>query len=514
MAIASTRRSPSNDQPWGAVLLSTPTPEQVTVLRDALLAAQYNHATVAKRFERGDVPSPKHRNRARLLDQTSEPTANNTMIRWFTFGLNVPQPLAEATVGPAFIELAVDLGLLATEGEVCTPRSSLLPTENCWIASDLHQRLDSDAEFDHVLSINPAARFLRDFMLREPVERALDLCCGCGYHALEASLHAGEVIATDLNARATAFAAFNAAINGRTNISCRTGDLLEPVRGERFDQIVCNPPFVLAPDRRFVSLSNELELDEFCANVVRQVPEQLSDGGAFQMICEWVEIEDTPWQERLTSWFTGSACDGWVLHHYAKPPDSYAQMRLSESPLASESEDQGTYDAWIEHFRSHRVTAIHGGLIVVRRRGKGTAGGPWLRFEEFPDRPSGSFGDWVRGGLNRHTLLQATVGDDAKLRACRLKLAPGVILEQTATQQSQGWRMEQPKLQFGHAGKPEISTSPDVAQFVARFDGIRTAGALIDELTRRVAARRDVARAESLEVVRRFVERGFLLPVD
>ena len=74
--------------------------------------------------------------------------------------------------------------------------------------------------------------------------------------------------------------------------------------------------------------------------------------------------------------------------------------------------------------------------------------------------------------------------------------------------------MERPKLRLGEASKSHISASPQVAQFVASFDGIQTAGALIDELTHHVAARPDAVRAESLKVVRRFLERGFLLPVD
>ncbi|NRD08293.1 hypothetical protein HRF29_04940 [Rathayibacter agropyri] len=36
-------------------------------------------------------------------------------------------------------------------------------------------------------------------------------------------------------------------MNGIENIEFRLGSLYEPVAGERFDQIVTNPPFVITP---------------------------------------------------------------------------------------------------------------------------------------------------------------------------------------------------------------------------------------------------------------------------
>ena len=75
-------------------MLNTPTPEQVTAVRDALRAWGFDHDTLTQRFERGEVPSARSRNRARLLDQTREPTATNTLVRWFVFGFEVPSALA------------------------------------------------------------------------------------------------------------------------------------------------------------------------------------------------------------------------------------------------------------------------------------------------------------------------------------------------------------------------------------------------------------------------------------
>ena len=78
--------------------------------------------------------------------------------------------------------------------------------------------------------------------------RVLDLCTGSGYLAVVAALAgAGDVTAVDLSRRAVLSARLNARLNG-VRVRALRGDLLAPVRGERFDLIVSNPPYVPAVD--------------------------------------------------------------------------------------------------------------------------------------------------------------------------------------------------------------------------------------------------------------------------
>ena len=77
-----------------------------------------------------------------------------------------------------------------------------------------------------------------------PGARALDLGTGSGIGALVATRYAAHVIATDINPEAARCAQLNALVHhleGR--IETRVGDLFEPVRGERFDLILFNPPY-------------------------------------------------------------------------------------------------------------------------------------------------------------------------------------------------------------------------------------------------------------------------------
>lgn len=77
--------------------------------------------------------------------------------------------------------------------------------------------------------------------------RALDLCTGAGIHACGLGAFADEVVGLDLNPRAVAYARLNAGLNAVPNASFAVSDLFEGVSGERFDLIVCNPPFLFLP---------------------------------------------------------------------------------------------------------------------------------------------------------------------------------------------------------------------------------------------------------------------------
>jgi len=94
---------------------------------------------------------------------------------------------------------------------------------------------------DHVLGLGSASITLARGVVRDPVDRALDLGTGCGIQALHLSEHARAVTATDVNPRALALAAATGRLNGR-HWDLRAGSLYEPVAGEKFDLIVLDPP--------------------------------------------------------------------------------------------------------------------------------------------------------------------------------------------------------------------------------------------------------------------------------
>jgi release factor glutamine methyltransferase len=91
---------------------------------------------------------------------------------------------------------------------------------------------------------------LAECMPRERLAGAtvLDLCTGSGFLALTAAQHgAARVVALDVSRRALLSVRLNARLNG-VKVETLLGDVFEPVAEQRFDLIVCNPPYVPGED--------------------------------------------------------------------------------------------------------------------------------------------------------------------------------------------------------------------------------------------------------------------------
>ncbi len=76
-------------------------------------------------------------------------------------------------------------------------------------------------------------------------EQVLELGTGSGLLAILAAKIGADVIATDINPAALVCARKNASTHKVGNkIDFRSGDLFDPVVGERFDMVIFNPPYL------------------------------------------------------------------------------------------------------------------------------------------------------------------------------------------------------------------------------------------------------------------------------
>src|SRR5262249_4300357 len=89
-----------------------------------------------------------------------------------------------------------------------------------------------------------------------------------------------------------ALARINAEINDIHNVEFREGDLFAPVKGETFDLIISQPPFVSAPPGLAVA-SYEFggrRGDELSLRLLGEIPAYLAANGRAVILAEWPEL--------------------------------------------------------------------------------------------------------------------------------------------------------------------------------------------------------------------------------
>jgi release factor glutamine methyltransferase len=130
--------------------------------------------------------------------------------------------------------------------------------------------------------------------------RVLDVFTGSGALAIAAAnAGAAEVSAIDLSRRAALNARLNSVLN-RARVRVLRGDLFEPVRGERFDLILANPPYLPGESDRLPKsgaaraweggADGRLLVDRLC----REAPAHLRPGGTLLMThSEFTGVEET-----------------------------------------------------------------------------------------------------------------------------------------------------------------------------------------------------------------------------
>jgi methylase of polypeptide subunit release factors len=473
-------------------------------LREFLQQAGFEEANLRKRGYYTELPSSRLRNIPRLLDSTHEPGLLSTLVRWFWLGVAQDSKTAVEFVPPWFTELALSCGLLRQDGDHLVSEVMLFPGDGFLTVCDHTVKIDaSDPEF--VLWPNPTSKLLSRFTVRRHSGATLDLGTGNAIQALAATAHSDQVVATDLNPRAIAYAKFSARLNGIENIECLVGDGFAPVAGRKFDLIASNPPFFISPAGRYMFCDNPMDLDQLCRRFVKEAPAYLNEGGYFQLLCEWAQVRGQSWQERIAEWIEGSGCDAWVLMGHTQEPSEYAQHRISETAASSER-DSELYASYMAYYRERNVEAIHDGIIAMRKR----SGKNWVLMEEVTETPKDPFGESVLSTFAARDFL-STHASDEQMLTVKPRISPHARLEQFFQPAEGQWQPTTLTLRLIKGFPFFIGLQPAVAGFLSACDGTRTVGDLIGNFARQVDAPFEKVQTECLGVFRRLIEKGFLL---
>jgi carbamoyltransferase len=211
---------------------------------------------------------------------------------------------------------------------------------------------------------------LADAVPERDGERVLDLCTGSGVQALSIARRAASIVAVDIGPRAAALARINAALNGLSGVEVRCGDLYAPVRGERFDLMLANPPFVPGPERGPAYHSGGPRGDRVLRRVIEGLGRHLRPGGRALVVSHLAVRRGETVAAAVQPWLRGF--DGRVLAlvlETGSPVDLAAAQGLFAL-------DDG-FDAygrelrrWVAYLERHRIEQIVLLLIAAERSGQ------------------------------------------------------------------------------------------------------------------------------------------------
>jgi len=477
--------------------------------RDLLVAANYSEEGLRGALDRSDLLGSREIDVPPGVRRTRTGTPLDTLIRLFFLGVPVTLDAARSALHPMRAEMWAEANLLTIDGERVVPSVKIQPHKGLLLTSDIPAHIRKGAPGDFVLGVGNSSVLLAHIAIPRPVRRALDLGTGCGLLALLASARSERVVATDKNARAVAFAAFNARLNGIGNVECRAGDLFEPVAGQRFDLMMSNPPYVIAPTMQYLFRDSGVRGDAFCRELVRAAPPLLEEGGYCQLICNWTLTAGQSWSDLLRGWFEGTGCDALVWVTDTQDASSYATTWIQQTERDYLERFPELYDAWMRYYDREGIEAVSYGLIAMRR----ASGRPnWVRFIRARSGSSAPGGDHVLRRFQLEDYLEARPGDHQLLEE-RVRLAPDIRLEQHYAPKEGGFSAVSTRLHLTR--EPSyytIELDPTITTMVMCCHGERSLRDVVQDMSATMRIDVDQLVPGALAAARRLIENGCLLP--
>jgi Methyltransferase small domain len=441
----------------------------VGALRDCLHGAGYTVDRVEDRLGAAAHAALGRHETTPAYRATDSGDELDTLIRLFLLQRDVPESLVAKTF-PGLLHDLTGAGILVAHGNQVRAGIDIRPYRDWWVAADLTPGLDgcrAPMRPDYVLGVSPASLSLVDLTVPVKVGSALDVGTGCGVQALHLGGQADRVTGTDVNHRALELAALTAALN-EADIDLRAGSLFEPVAGERFDLVVSNPPFVVAPPStdRLSYRETGFAADAVVELLVREAPDRLSDGGWLQTLANWVHVRGRDWRDRVGEWLGDRSA--WAVQREVLGPEEYVELWLRDAGLPGTPKYLDRYDAWLRWFDEQRVEAIGMGWVVLHN-----VAGPQT-CEHWPYDVEQPLGPHVLERIRR----EESVPQD--IRSMRLRTATDVVEERRG---EPGAEHPETIVLRRHRGMRRAEQVDAVlAGFVGACDGELTAGQILDAL--------------------------------
>ena len=425
-----------------------------------------------------------------------------TLIRLFLLGDTEPEPAIRSALGPVDLADAVANEVLTADGRAGL---DIRPHEaNWWVVADLDadQRGGAVPE-DHVLGVGHASISLARATARRPVGTLLDMGTGCGVQALHASTHADRITATDVSDRALALARGTFLLN-EVDVELLAGSWFDPVAGRRFEQIVCNPPFVVGPARvDYTYRDSGLAGDSASALVVGTMPSLLAEGGVGQLLASWLHRAGEDWAERVASWLPPGV-DAWFVQRDVADPGLYVGTWLRDAGIDPRSaEGREKAGAWLDWFAENDVEGVGFGYVTLRRVDVADTEVVCEDLRHAYDDPLGpESARW----LDNVAWLRANGGE---LASTRFVVPSSVVLEEVSSPGDEGWEPVVRRLHRMDGPGWQHEVDEPTARLLA---GCRGALPLSDLLALLEVVYGGIDTEAALPIVRDLVLHGMLVP--
>ena len=346
-------------------------------LRDVCAQAGYTEDTLEVI---STVYSPSHHSSTALVRRMLLAVRDGSLavadILGLLFACQADLEIAEVRtiLGCALTDALLAAGFLAPGATGTSLRSNfqLLPLDHVWLIADHLINGPGSARADVVMPPGPTTGHLRAVTPAAPLGDVLDVGCGPGSLALVAAQRgARSVTGTDINPRAIHMAQFNARLNGLDSTRFLVGDLAEPVRGEHFDLVVAQPPFVIQPDASvpITFLHGGPTGETITLRVLAAVPDLLRPGGRALVLAEAPTDRSQALHQRFRAQLAGAPMDLVVL---VAPTSSPLRQALVYAELEADdrSPDYAAAVArYLDHLDAQGISSFAQVLIVVRARG-------------------------------------------------------------------------------------------------------------------------------------------------
>lgn len=215
----------------------------------------------------------------------------NLMYKLLLLGHTVDYLECCKILGNVNINSLINLGLVIRENNSLYSENSIISYHDRYFIVDLPHFYKCCKKKIPDVYIGIDTYKLSNYIPQHHVKKTLDLCTGSGIQGIVASNISDEVFCVEYNKKVAPITEFNILLNeSESNTKVYIGDLYEPVKGEKFDLIISNPPFIPTPQNIEYPIcgdggENGLKIIK---RIIEGFDSYLSDGGCAMIIGECI----------------------------------------------------------------------------------------------------------------------------------------------------------------------------------------------------------------------------------